>query len=353
MVLDTPIKNYSDVEYQDYALRGVSRTFALTIPQLPAELSPVVGNAYLLCRIADTIEDEPALNVEQKRYFSQQFIRVVAAKEGAQGFADALYPLLSHQTLAAEGELIKNSARVIRLTHGFSSTQRAAMGRCITTMANGMSRFQSMKSPSGLKDMSHMDSYCYCVAGVVGEMLTELYCEYSNKINKNREHMMELAVSFGQGLQMTNILKDIWDDRERGVCWLPQEIFKKYGYDLSHLSPDRYDPRFGEGLKELVAVAHAHLKNALTYTLMIPKREKGMREFCLWAIGMALFTLRNVYRQPNFSSGKQVKISRNAVRAVVMASRLAVNNDKVARALFKLAALPSLALNTSSAATRF
>ena len=42
-------------------LPGVSRTFALTIPKLPATLSGVVANAYLLCRIVDTIEDDPTM----------------------------------------------------------------------------------------------------------------------------------------------------------------------------------------------------------------------------------------------------------------------------------------------------
>ena len=46
--------------FQDQILPHVSRTFALTIPQLPMPLRTAVTNAYLLCRIADTIEDEPA-----------------------------------------------------------------------------------------------------------------------------------------------------------------------------------------------------------------------------------------------------------------------------------------------------
>ena len=47
----------SDEVYQDQILPHVSRTFALTIPQLPADLRTAVTCAYLLCRIADTIED--------------------------------------------------------------------------------------------------------------------------------------------------------------------------------------------------------------------------------------------------------------------------------------------------------
>jgi farnesyl-diphosphate farnesyltransferase len=48
--------------YQARILPEVSRTFALTIPQLDVRLRTVIANAYLLCRIADTIEDEHALS---------------------------------------------------------------------------------------------------------------------------------------------------------------------------------------------------------------------------------------------------------------------------------------------------
>jgi len=57
----------SDDAFQARMLAGVSRTFALTIPQLPPELARVVSNAYLLCRIVDTIEDEPGISPAMKR----------------------------------------------------------------------------------------------------------------------------------------------------------------------------------------------------------------------------------------------------------------------------------------------
>ena len=66
----------SDEEYQAQILIEVSRTFALTIPQLPPPLDKVVSNAYLLCRVADTIEDEPNLTGSQKREFSNEFLQV-------------------------------------------------------------------------------------------------------------------------------------------------------------------------------------------------------------------------------------------------------------------------------------
>ena len=64
-------------EFQASLLNGVSRTFALTIPQLPFELREIVSNAYLLCRTIDTIEDEPQLSVDQKALYSSQFLRIL------------------------------------------------------------------------------------------------------------------------------------------------------------------------------------------------------------------------------------------------------------------------------------
>jgi farnesyl-diphosphate farnesyltransferase len=55
----------ADEVYQDQILPRVSRSFALTIPRLPLDLRTPVTNAYLLCRIADTIEDESALSAAQ------------------------------------------------------------------------------------------------------------------------------------------------------------------------------------------------------------------------------------------------------------------------------------------------
>ena len=60
-----------DEAYQSHTLLHVSRTFALTIPQLPAGLREAVSTAYLLCRSADTIEDEPTLRGHREAALSQ------------------------------------------------------------------------------------------------------------------------------------------------------------------------------------------------------------------------------------------------------------------------------------------
>ena len=314
-----------DLAYQTEALRGVSRTFALTIPQLPGPLRDVVGNAYLLCRITDSVEDEPALTPRQKRRFASRFVDVVEGREDAEDFGRELGALLSPATTAGERDLVANTPTVIRITGRFDDRQRRALARCVRIMAEGMSAFQELDPSGGLRDRRELDRYCYVVAGVVGEMLTELFCDYSKDIGARRDELLPLAVSFGQGLQMTNILKDVWDDLRRGACWLPRDVFAEVGFDLRALPAGRDDPAFGRGLVRLVAMARGHLADALRYVQLIPPRETGIRRHCLWALGMAVLTLRRIHATPGFESGKDVKISRRSVRAVTTLGSLAAS----------------------------
>ena len=146
---------------------------------------------------------------------------------------------------------------------------------------------------------------------------------------------MPLSVSFGQGLQMTNILKDIWQDQGREICWLPQDVFSKYNIQLQDLSKQRTNPDFHQGVRELVAIAHGHLQDALRYTLLIPKAEQGYRNFCLWAIGMALLTLKNIYKQPDFQQSSQIKISRNKVKTIFVVTRFIGRSNSLVKLFFK------------------
>jgi len=330
------VESLTNEELQDYLLQNVSRTFALTIPQLPETLCKVVSNAYLLCRIVDTIEDEPALSCIEKDNYSKLFIKALDQEILPEEFVKELFPKLSSITTQYEKELIQHTPRILEITNSFEQPQQIAVKRCVRIMSEGMINFQKKASIEGLSDLSELDSYCYYVAGVVGEMLTDLFCLHSPSIEKNREKMMELAVSFGQGLQMTNILKDVWKDYQNSRCWLPRSDFKQYGIDLSELSCKKTEIEFQHGLKRLVGIAHGHLKNAMDYTIMIPPQEAGIRKFCLWAIGMAQLTLRKIHKNIDFTDSNEVKISRNSVKATIVITSLFAKRNAVLITLFSL-----------------
>ncbi|MDE3262684.1 MAG: squalene/phytoene synthase family protein [Acidobacteriota bacterium] len=338
-----------DLAYQARVLQAVSRTYALTIPALPDRLRPVVGNAYLLCRITDTIEDEPGLSPARKQVFWERLIEVVAGRRDAASFGLDLAAALTPATPEAERELAAGADRILRVTAGLRAAQRAAIERCIRVMSRGMAEFQRDPGSVGLKDLGQLDRYCYFVAGVVGEMLVELFCDYSDEIESHRKELTALAVSHAQGLQMANILKDVWDDWENGACWLPEDVFRAAGFDLVSLAAGGAAPGFDEGLSRLVAITRGHLSNALRFILLIPRREAGIRRHLLWAVGLAVLVLRRIHRNPSFRQGHNVRLSRVSVGVVVAVTSVAARRDSALRFLFRVATrgLPPVAQRDS------
>lgn len=317
-------------QYQAELLEKVSRTFALTIPQLPAPLAEWVGNAYLLCRIADTIEDEPAMDCTTKTHLIACFLDVLSGQSTPEYFSEQVVPKLSDATSPAEHELLAQTPSVIATYRQFPLQVQQILARCVTIMSEGMSRYQHIASPQGIADQAALDKYCYVVAGVVGEMLTELFIAYRPELAEQRKSLAALSVSFGLGLQLTNILKDVWDDANRDVCWWPQSILKQ-----RMTCPPEHPIHFEETKTELLAIAQGHLADALDYTLMLPADEQGIRQFCLWALGMATQTLRKIQYSVDYPQGTNVKITRKTVGQVIFCSRLLGRSNVGLRFLFR------------------
>jgi len=165
-----------------------------------------------LCRIADTIEDEIDPSVAATLVLQQRFVDVVCGREDADLLVRDVVPQLSERTLPAERDLVLNMKRVVGITAGFEDQQRIAIQRCLDIMCHGMHKFQLTASLRGLPRSTDLDDYCYYVAGVVGQMLTELFCSYSPEIRQHRSELHDLAVSFAQGLQMQTYSPEALDD---------------------------------------------------------------------------------------------------------------------------------------------
>jgi len=327
----------SAAEQLNRMLPGVSRTFALTIPQLPADLRPGITNAYLLCRTADTIEDSADLDPEAKSRHYRGLLQMLDGELAAEAFGRSLLSA-THIPAPTERDLLRAMPVVVEAYGGLPEGQRRALRRCVGVMCAGMERFERMKNPTGLPDRSHFRDYCYVVAGVVGEFLTELFCQADATTASRRADLLQLAPGFGQGLQMTNILKDVWDDRQRGICWLPRDVFLDHGHRLGAGQAWHDDRRFQVAMLELVGIAHHHLRMALAYTQAIPTSQPGIRRFCAWAVGIALLTLQRIRRNPSFQASSEAKISRRTLRAVIAGCNLSIHSNQLLDLGFRWAA---------------
>jgi len=303
-----------DELYQRAILESVSRTFALTIPLLPANLEKVVGNTYLLCRIVDTIEDAVCIDPKTKQVLSTLFVKTVLDSSYSEEFVKESLIALLHHPNHDEKDLIKNIPRILRVLQSCDEKQRHAVAQCVQIMSEGMSYFHVRQNQVGLEDLKEFEKYCYVVAGVVGEMLTTVFALHSAAFAKAISGRESLAIAFGQALQMTNILKDSPEDRLRGVSWKPK------GIDQT----------------ELLVIAHQKLEDSLRYIYCIPKSEPGIRQFCFLAFGLAVLTLKQIARRHQFQESAEVKLTRAQVSRFYIFTKIAVHSNFLMGLFFRL-----------------
>lgn len=303
-----------DRAYCRGVLSAVSRTFALTIRLLPPGLEYPVTVAYLLCRIADTIEDTTLLAVPEKRRLLAHFRSCLD-----EGGPDA-GPLVA--AFAAAAGIAEDFARhadlVLREFRRLPPSHRAAIRPWVQEMCDGMAEFAGTSALGSLEDL---DRYCYYVAGTVGHLLTELFRLSDGRMTVQNYQVLDgLATSFGLGLQLTNIIKDVADDRRRGQSFIPRELGGESARAV---------------LQRLVEKAKRHLRDALDYSTALPRRAYRIRLFCLSSLYFAVRTLSLAERKPRLlGSEGQLKITRGAVYRTLAMTCLLAPSNRLVRAYF-------------------
>ncbi|MGQ0506460.1 MAG: phytoene/squalene synthase family protein [Myxococcaceae bacterium] len=332
----------SDATFCRQILPEVSRTFALNIPALPPPLDLAVTIAYLLCRIADTVEDEARGAASERKALLAELSRLTALPKdvwtACERFELEATASLRREAPPAEVALVRGTSNVVRALAALPIPTHAPIARCVSDMTRGMGEVVERNQRSGKLGLANLEEtldYCYYVAGTVGEMLTALFLWHAPELYDSREEVESRAVAFGRALQLTNILKDIREDLDRGDCWLPRDVLKRHGLTPETLiDPDKRQQAVN-ALNELLGVAHGEAVHAFEYTRALPREEKGMRLFCLWPLFMAVLTLKKLHNNPAVFEQAPVKIERGAVGSVVALTTAVVKHNRALTFLFK------------------
>jgi farnesyl-diphosphate farnesyltransferase len=280
----------------DRLLLRTSRTFALAIPQLPEPLRREVGVAYLLFRIADTFEDATRWPQADRLAALADFGQLVATRsaEGAERLARGWH---AARPCDHEGylELLAETPGVVAELERFAPARRDAIVRHTRRTAEGMAGFVAGGHEDGslrLVTLGDLERYCYVVAGIVGELLTELFLDFTPSLERHRHVLEENAARFGEGLQLVNILKDADADARHGRVYLPPGV-----------------PR-----ALVLAAARKDLDAATSYVLALQAggAPRGVVGFTALPVLLARATLDRVER-----SGPGSSISRAEVAALV------------------------------------
>lgn len=104
-------------------------------------------------------------------------------------------------------------------------------------------------------DQAMLGLYCDRVAGAVGRASVRIFGDDS-------ESAMQVAYHLGRALQLTNILRDLAEDAERGRLYLPQNLLHKYGIIDNDPTLVLKDTALPCVCQELATVAHGHFNAA-------------------------------------------------------------------------------------------
>jgi farnesyl-diphosphate farnesyltransferase len=307
-------------------LKQVSRSFYLTLAVVPADVRDPIGLSYLFARAADTIADTDVIERTQRLQFLKQFKAQFAGEQiswdAIRGIQAALAP---HQSDSAERVLLQRLEDCFTLYLNCTQDDRVRIRRLMGTLPNGM-EMDLLRFPgdtagdlTALKTFDDLDQYIYYVAGCVGEFWTDMTCGHRPALaGWNVREMSVFGVRFGKGLQLTNILKDLAKDLQRGRCYIPEAMLKEAGLTPKDLLQAGKADAFRPVLRTLLAIARDHLDQGWAYTMAIPRLEIRLRLSCMWPILFAGETLRLIARSDELlNPSVTLKISRATVYRIM------------------------------------
>ena len=315
-------------------LPDVSRTFAISIRFLPGTLGRSVLVAYLLCRIADTIEDDNTTSPARRAELLEAFL--AALDDAAR--ADA-FPALAAQLKgdAAHLALVARSDLVLVIFRDLPPHTRERVAHWVRVRGTGMAKFvRSYPTGIRIQTVAEYKEYCYYVAGTVGCMLTELWHEHARAIgDREYERLRTKAETFGEALQTVNILKDIaWDAQHENAIYIPATDLAAQGSGHETLLSPAHREGNHRAVSRFIDLARTDLDDALDYITLIPRRAIAIRAFCVLPLLFAYATLRDLAgSRAMLTEGGVVKISRREVRSLMIAGLLTIVSNRALRQL--------------------
>lgn len=112
-------------------------------------------------------------------------------------------------------------------------------------------------------DFEELYSYCYKVAGVVGLIMLKIFNCEDKKAEKS-------AIELGIGMQLTNILRDINEDFQRGRIYIPTSEMKRFSISEETLTRKEVNDKFRIMMQDLVGITKQYYQKAEIGVGLIP-----------------------------------------------------------------------------------
>ena len=193
---------------------GARTNFYYSFSFLPRAERDAIHTVYAFCKsIDDIVDDNPTVDqtlINEKRQRLQWWREQI----------DALYMGDAVHTLVAPLRTVVKSFDIPK--------------QYFLTLVDGCERDLLQRRYQNFEELK---DYCYSVAGIVGLISIEIF-------GYKHEETKEYAVNLGYALQLTNILRDIKQDKDRGFIYLPKSDMARFKVTEADIINEVYDERF-------------------------------------------------------------------------------------------------------------
>ncbi|MFC4987208.1 phytoene/squalene synthase family protein [Saliphagus infecundisoli] len=315
----------ADMEWCYEAVHGVSRTFSITVDRLEEPMARQICLGYLLCRVADTIEDAGHIPPGEQSRLLEQYDRVLDPEDptDAEAFVAEVGPWLPEPEERTEDwEVVARTPRVVATYEALEEEPREIMREPVRELVDGMAMFTRRYAEEGglrLQTLEELEEYCWYAAGTVGTLITGLVSRGASP--ERAATLRDNARSFALLLQLVNVAKDVEDDyHEENNVYLPAEWLEEEDVESEAVTDDANHGGVTTVIRRVAGRAEGYLDGAHRYLEAVPERHGNT--LSAWAIPylLAVGTLRELRERPeDVLREGDVKISRAEVYALLQA----------------------------------
>jgi farnesyl-diphosphate farnesyltransferase len=326
------------------ALQGTSRTFAITVDVLDEPMATQICVSYLLCRVADTVEDAGHIPPADQVDLLETYDRALDPDDATdiEAFAEAVEPWLPADP-DADWTVVARAPRVARAFKDLDPSAREAARDPIRELVCGMAMFvERYADTEGIRieTVDELEEYCWYVAGTIGTLITNLLARDASPERTRR--LRENDRSFALLLQLVNVAKDVTDDyREENNVYLPAAWLREHGVEPEGVCEPENTSAVASVIRRVADHASGYVGGALNYLEATP--ETRGNTLAAWTVPylLAVGTLRELdERAEDVIREGGVKISRAEVLAIVNRFSNGVDRTAIERLRAQIAAAP-------------
>jgi len=243
------------MEESNSITRKSASNLALAFILLPKSKRDGMTALYAFCREVDDVADDETVPVEKRR------VRLAAWRADIQRACSGGSPEFA----------VNRELQPVIVAHKLPFALFDELIRGVE-MDLDIKRYETFEQ---------LEQYCYRVASVVGLLSIEIF-GYSNPACR------AYADYLGKALQLTNILRDVRTDAERGRIYLPLSDLARFGVSQEEILRFEYSERFHQ-LAESIAARARHFYHLAQQTLPTEDRRSMVAAELMGSVYWRLF----------------------------------------------------------------